>query len=152
MNTNTTPSAPDDPDPADPLADLDMAARAYTDASRPQDPVGLSLLYAALAGLGIIALAQLPGQRPGHLLMLALGVVLLALAHILPTYARRRAGLSGYQGRTRSDNTVFLVVAIVLVICAIPATSVTALIYLGLGVVAGVTYFLVLRRNRLVRR
>ena len=118
----------------------------------PTQPAPVHALYALMAGAGVVSLAQLPGRSPGHPLMMLLGVVLLALAFLLPTLARSRAGLHGYRGQTRTDNLVFLIVAVVLVVCAFSATTTTTVIYIGLGVVAAITYFLVLRKHRLVAR
>lgn|GEM_PF-6756963 len=142
----------DDIDPEEARRILDEAQRARQDAERPAQSVALHLVSALAVGLGVVALAQLPGHRVGHLVMLAIGVVLIAVGGTLPVLARRRAGVRGYRGVTRNDHLVFLVVAAVLVVCALQATSTTAIIYLVLGLAAAVEYFLVLRRHPSVVR
>lgn len=128
------------------------ARHARQSAERPRQRFAAHAFYSLMGGAGVAALGQLPGHTPGHLVVMAIGVALLALAYALPARARSRSGLHGYRGQSRSDNIVFLIVAVVLVICAIPATMTTAVIYGGLGVVSAIAYFLVLRNHRLMAR
>lgn len=80
-----------------------------------------------------------------RMVMLAGGIVLMAAAFLLPTSYRARSGLHGFRGQVQSDNLVFLICAVVVLITGLNATSTLSAIYIGIGVVVVVAYFLLLR-------
>ena len=121
------------------------ARNAYRSASRPPLPVA----WCAAAGLCAAAGVALVGQASPsvwlHVATLTAGLLALSAAVLLPTALRRRQGLRGYRGRTRTENTTFLLCSVVLVVSGLDATPLLSALYLGLGVVTGLTYFLTLR-------
>ena len=119
--------------------------RAYLAASRPLLPRSLSVLSAACAGVGVALLGQPGEEGPVHLAFMAAGVLLMAAAHMLPTAVRRHRGLHGYRGWTRTENTSLFMCALVLVICGFSATGVMSPIFIGVGVVVAVPWYLLLR-------
>lgn len=121
-----------------------QAQTAFHDAGRPRLPIPVAGLSAVLAGAGI-GLAGQPIHGAWHAVQLLGSIVLLALAFAVPNGYRKQHGLFGYRGRAKSDNVVFLVVAVALVVIALDTTRTLGLIYLGLAAIAAVTYFLVLR-------
>ncbi|RKS80587.1 hypothetical protein CLV35_0300 [Motilibacter peucedani] len=125
-------------------AQVDEVRRAHLAASRPALPRSACVLAAACAGAGVALVAQ--GQGGGaHLAFLAAGVLCFAVAHLLPTRIRRRRGLHGYRGWTRTENTVLGLCALVLVICGYNADRDLALIFAGLGVVTAAAWYAMLR-------
>ncbi|WP_432537276.1 hypothetical protein [Kineococcus arenarius] len=125
-------------------AQADEVRRAYLAASRPALPRATCALSALCAGAGVASVAQ---GRPGwqHLAFVAAAVLLFAAAHLLPTALRRRRGLHGYRGWTRTENTTFLLVAVSLVISGFAGGRELAWIFTGLGVVAAVAWYAMLR-------
>ena len=125
-------------------AQADEVARAYLAASRPPLPRTTCALSALCAGAGVAFVAQgAPGWQ--HLVFVAGSVLLFAAAHLLPTTLRRRRGLHGYRGWTRTENTTFLLVAVSLVISGSAGGRELRWIFLGLGVVAAITWYAMLR-------
>ncbi|WP_432506737.1 hypothetical protein [Kineococcus arenarius] len=72
-----------------------------------------------------------PGRQ--HPAFVAAAVLLFAAAHLLPTALRRRRGLHGYRGWTRTENTTFLLVAVPLVISGFAGGRELAWIFTGPG-------------------
>jgi hypothetical protein len=125
-------------------AQADEVRRAYLAASRPILPRRACALAALCAGAGVALVAQGQGGWT-HLAFLAAGLGCFAAAHLLPTRARRRRGLHGYRGWTRTENTVFLLCALVLVICGFSTSPELAWIFAGLGVVTAAAWYAMLR-------
>ena len=125
-------------------AQADEVRRAHLAASRPTLPRTTCALSALCAGAGVAFAAQ---GEPGwpHLAFTAAAVLLFAAAHLLPTTARRRRGLHGYRGWTRTENTTFLLVAVSLVISGSTGGPELAWIFTGLGVVSAVAWYAMLR-------
>jgi hypothetical protein len=124
---------------------LAQAQAAYAAASRPVLPVGTSIVSALAAGGGVTLVGRSPAPGWLHLVLVVGGTALMAAALLIPSVHRRRAGLYGFRGRVRSDNIVFVICAIALLINGLNANSTLSAIYLGLGVVVAVAYFLLLR-------
>lgn len=124
-------------------AQADDALRAVRAASRPTLPRFLCAASALCAGTGVALVAQ--GSGTAHLVALAAALVLLAAAHLIPAAARRRRGLHGYRGGARTENTTFLVCAVVLVVVGGTADTALAAIFVGLGVVVAVAWYAMLR-------
>ena len=125
-------------------ATVDEVRRAYLAAGRPVLPRAVCALAALFAGSGVALVAQgSPGWR--HLAFLVAGLVCFAAAHVMPTVARRRRGLYGYRGWSRTENTTFLLCAVVLVVCGFSTSAELALIFSGLGVVAALAWYAMLR-------
>ncbi len=125
-------------------AQADEVRRAYLAASRPTMPRSVCAVSALCAGTGVALVAQ--GQTGWqHVAFLAVGVLCFAAAHLFPTYARRQRGLHGYRGWTRTENTTFLLCAVVLAICGFGASPGLVWIFSGLGVVTAVAWYAMLR-------
>jgi hypothetical protein len=123
---------------------LDSAIDAYRSSSRPTVPLGAALLSSVAAGVGVGLLGQ-PfhgGIRVGAL-ALALGLLLVAGA--IPTRIRNRAGLHGYRGQVRRDNVTLFVCACALFVSGLGANATLGAIYVGIGLVVAVAWFLLLR-------
>jgi hypothetical protein len=125
--------------------------RAYLHASRPPLPAALCALAAICAGVGVALVGQVSTGGWRYLTFLLAGVAMMATAHLIPALARRRRGLYGYRGTARTENIVFLLCAVVLIITGRNATADQALVQDGLGFVAAVAYYLTLR-GKLVAR
>lgn len=121
-----------------------QAAQAASGLPRP--PVGLALVAALAAGSGVALVGQPSTSGWLHACLLVAGVALIALAFAIPVIHRARVGLHGFAGRVKSDNLVFLLCAVSLLINGIHADRALGLIYLGIGVVVAVGYFLLLTR------
>jgi hypothetical protein len=80
-----------------------------------------------------------------HAVVFVVGVLLVLAAGALPDILRKRAGLYGYRGQVQRDNQVFVIVAVVLAITGLNATATLSTIFVGIGAVVAITYFLVLR-------
>lgn len=118
--------------------------RASLAASRPTLSRGVCAVSAVCAGAGVALVAQGQGGWP-HLAFLAAGIVCFAAAHLLPTRARRRRGLHGYRGWARTENTTFLLCAVVLVISGFTTSPELAWVFAGLGAVAAAAWYAMLR-------
>jgi hypothetical protein len=92
----------------------------------------------------VALVAQRQGGWP-HLAFLTAGIACFAAAHLLPTRARRRRGLHGYRGWTRTENSTFLLCAVVLVISGFTTSPELAWIFAGLGAVAAAAWYAMLR-------
>ena len=125
-------------------ARFEEVCRAQLAASRPPLPRGMSVLSALCAGAGVALVARGDAGWE-HLAFLVAGVLLLAAAHLLPTAARRRRGLHGYRGWTRTENTTLLLCAVTLVICGSSASRELSWIFTGLGVLSAVAWYATLR-------
>ncbi|MEW1960686.1 hypothetical protein [Kineococcus sp. NPDC059986] len=121
----------------------DEALRAVRAASRPSLPRPLCATAALCAGAGVALLAQ--GSGVAKVVTLVLALALLAAAHLIPSTARRRRGLHGYRGGARTENTTFLLCALVLVVVGGTATAALAAIFVGLGVAVAVAWYAMLR-------
>ncbi len=134
----------DTPSPGSPQAQLEEVRRARLASSRPALARTVSALSAVCVGSGVALLAQ---GKPGwtHLAFLAAGAALIAIAHTLPGFARRRRGLFGYRGWTKTENTTFLACAVALMIAGFSGGTDLALIFLGLGAASAVAWYLMLR-------
>lgn len=124
---------------------LVQAQAAYTAASRPVLPLGASIVSALAAGSGVALVGRSPEPGWLHLLLVVSGTALMAAALLIPAIHRRHSGLYGFRGRVRSDNIVFLICAIVLLVNGLNANSTLGAIYLGIGVAVAVAYFVLLR-------
>lgn len=124
---------------------LAQAHAAYAASSRPVVPIGLSLLSALSGGIGVALVGQSPDQGWLRAALLVGGIALMGAAFLVPTRYRGRSGLHGVRGRVRTDNTVFLVCAVVLLITGLNANSTLSAIYIGIGIFVAVVYFLLLR-------
>lgn len=124
-------------------AQADDVLHAVRAGSRPTLPRLLCAASALCAGAGVVLVAQ--GSGPAHFLSLVAALLLLATAHLLPTAARRRRGLHGYRGGARTENTTFLVCALVLVVVGGTANAALAAIFVGLGVVVALAWYAMLR-------
>lgn len=124
---------------------LAQAQAAYAASSRPVLPVGAALVSALAAGGGVALVGQSPDRGWLHAVLLVGGIVLLGAALVVPAVQRRRSGLHGVRGRVRSDNIVFLLCALALLINGLNANSTLSAIYLGIGAVVAIAYFLLLR-------
>ena len=125
-------------------AQADEVARAYLAASRPPLRRRLCAASASCAGIGVASVTQgAPGWE--HLAFTISGMAMMAIAHLLPSNARRWRGLHGYRGWTRTENTTFLLVAVSLVISGSAGGRELRWIFLGLGVVAAITWYAMLR-------
>ena len=122
-------------------------ARAAAEAasSRPAMPAGLSAVSAVAAGAGVALVGQSPAQGWSRALALVAGLALMAAAYLLPTTYRARRGLHGFSGRVHSDNIVFLICAVALLVIGLGANSTPSTIYLGIGVVVAAVYYLLMR-------
>jgi len=125
-------------------AQADEVRRAYLAASRPTLARSTCAFSALCAGAGV-ALAAQGGPGWPHLFFAVAAVLFFAAAHLLPTFARRRRGLHGYRGWTRTENTTFLLVAVSLLISGSAGGRELAWIFAGLGVVAAVAWYAMLR-------
>ena len=124
---------------------LAQAQAAYAASSRPVLPLGASILSALAAGGGVALVGQSPDRGSLHAVLLVGGMVLMGAALVIPALLRRRFGLHGFRGRVRSDNIVFVVCAIALLVNGLHANSTLSAIYLGIGAVVAIAYFLLLR-------
>ena len=125
-------------------AQTNEVRRAYLAASRPTLPRTACAASALCAGAGVAFVAQgSPGWE--HLSFLIAGVLLMTAAHLLPTTLRRRRGLHGYRGWTRTENTTFLIVAVSLVISGFGGGRELGWVFAGLGVIAAVAWYAMLR-------
>ncbi|WP_432509312.1 hypothetical protein [Kineococcus auxinigenes] len=104
----------------------------------------MCVLSALAAGAGVALVARGQGGWE-HLAFLAAGVLCFAAAHLLPTRARHGQGLHGYRGWTRTENTTFLLCAVVLAICGFSTSPELAWIFTGLGVAAAAAWYAMLR-------
>ena len=120
------------------------ARDAFSHSSRPPLALVPSLVSALAAGVGVVLLGA---SKSGwvHAAVLVVGVLLVLVAGALPVILRKRAGLHGYRGQVQRDNQVFVIVAVVLVITGLNATATLSTIFVGIGAVVAITYFLVLR-------
>ena len=124
---------------------LNEARAAEAASSRPPLPAWLSTVSAVAAGAGVALVGQSPDQGWSRALVLVAGLVLIAAAYLLPTSYRSRRGLHGFRGRVHSDNVVFLICAVALVVTGFNADSTLSTIYVGIGVAVAVAYYLLLR-------
>jgi hypothetical protein len=124
---------------------LAQAQDAYAASSRPVLPLGAAVASALAAGCGVALVGLSPERGWLHAVLLVGGIVLMGAALGTPALFRRRSGLHGFRGRVRSDNIVFLLCAVTLVINGLDANRTLSAIYLGLGAVVGIAYFLLLR-------
>jgi len=122
------------------------ARDAYSHSSRPPLTLVPSLVSALAAGVGV---ALLGASNNGwvHAAVFVVGVLLVLAAGALPDILRKRAGLYGYRGQVQRDNQVFVIVAVVFGVCGLNATATLSTIFVGIGAVVAITYFLVLRRR-----
>lgn len=86
-----------------------------------------------------------PPQGWPRVALLVGGLALMGAAFVIPAAYRRQAGLHGFRGRVRSDNIVFFICAVALVVNGLNANSTLSAIYVGIGVMVAVAYFLLLR-------
>lgn len=124
---------------------LAQARAAYAASSRPPVPVGISLISALAAGAGVALVGQSPGPSWLRMALLGGGVVLMAVAFLLPAAYRARQGLHGFRGQVRADNVVFGICALSLVVTGLNANSTLSAIYIGIGIVVAIVCFLLLR-------
>lgn len=124
----------------------DAALAAFQSSSRPTVPLAPAAGAALAAGVGVALLGQ-PADGWGRAGLLVLAVILVGVAAAIPTALRNRAGLHGYRGQVRRDNLVFVLVAAVLLVAGLGATSTLGVIYVGIGVVVAVGWFLLLRNR-----
>ena len=124
---------------------LNQAKAAEAASSRPALPAGLSAVSAVAAGAGVALVGQSPTQGWLKALALIAGLVLMAAAYLVPTNYRSRHGLHGFRGRVHSDNIVFLICAVALLVIGLGANSTPSTIYLGIGVVVAAVYYLLMR-------
>ena len=120
------------------------ARDAFRHSSRPPLALVPSLVSALAAGVGV---ALLGASNNGwvHAAAFVVGVVLVLAAGAIPDILRKRAGLYGYRGQVQRDNLVFLICAVVLAVTGLNATATLSTIFVGIGAVVAITYFLVLR-------
>lgn len=137
-------SCMDENDPSEAAGQADDALAAYRASSRPPLPLPAALVSAVAAGTGIALLGQ-PFQGLPRAGFLALAIALLLIAGAIPTVIRHRSGLHGYRGQVRRDNVVLTICTVALLVIGLTATPTLGVIYVGLGVVAAVTWFLTLR-------
>lgn len=137
MNTDT-------PLPGSPQAQLEEIRYARLASSRPALARPVSAVSAVCVGSGVALLAQ-GGPGWTHLAFLAAGVALIAVAHTLSGFTRRRRGLFGYRGWTKMENTTFLACAGVLMVTGFSGGTDLALIFVALGAVSAVAWYLMLR-------
>lgn len=125
-------------------AQADEVRRAYLAASRPRLPRTTCILSALCAGAGVASAAQgVPGWP--HAAFTVAALALFAAAHLVPTALRRRRGLRGYRGWTRTENTTFLLVAVSLLISGSAGGHEVAWVFAGLGVVSAAAWYAMLR-------
>ncbi|WP_432571719.1 hypothetical protein [Kineococcus sp. SYSU DK005] len=125
-------------------AQADDVRRAHLAASRPSLPRAACALSALCAGAGVALAAQgEPGRQ--HLAFTAAAVLLFAAAHLLPAALRRRRGLHGHRGWSRTENATFLLVAVSLLVSGSTGGRELAWIFAGLGVVSAVAWYAMLR-------
>jgi hypothetical protein len=130
------------------------ARDAFTHSSRPPLALVPSLVSALAAGVGValfgaagVGVALLGASNNGwvHAAAFVVGMLLVLAAGAFPNFLRKRAGLYGYRGQVQRDNQVFLIGAVALAVCGLNATATLSTIYVGIGAVVAITYFLVLR-------
>lgn len=120
------------------------ARDAFSHSSRPPLALVPSLVSALAAGVGV---ALLGASNNGwvHAVVFVVGVLLVLAAGAIPDILRKRAGLYGYRGQVQRDNQVFVIVAVVFAVVGLNATATLSTIFVGIGAVVAITYFLVLR-------
>lgn len=131
-------------DDTDARRQLDAFAVASHDSGRGRLPVLPAALAAVAAALALILLGW---DAEGRLLLATrlVGVAFGCVAFGLPAWLRSRAGLHGTRGQAQSDNLVFVIVAVALGVTGLSADHTLSVIYVGLGLVGGLLWFLVLR-------
>lgn len=122
------------------------ALMAFRSSSRPTVPMGAALVSSIATGAGVAILGQ-PGGGWARLGLLVLAAVLLLGGATVPAYLRSRSGVHGYRGQVRRDNLVFIICAVALFVCGLGADSTLGAIYLGIGVVVAIAWFLLLRNR-----
>lgn len=120
------------------------AREAFRASSRPPIALVPSLLSALAAGAGVVLLGASSDGWVRAVTFVG-GLLLLAVAFALPDAVRKRSGLYGYRGQVQRDNVVFLISAVVLAVAGFSATTTLSTIFVGVGVVVAVAYFLLLR-------
>jgi hypothetical protein len=130
------------------------ARDAFSHSSRPPLALVPSLVSALAAGVGValfgaagVGVALLGASNSGWVdaAVFVVGMLLVLAAGAFPNFLRKRAGLYGYRGQVQRDNQVFLICAVALAVCGLNATATFSTIYVGIGAVVAITYFLVLR-------
>lgn len=123
------------------------AREAYLSASRPRLPVPVVLISALFAGVGVALVAQPSDDGLHRALFVVGGILLLAAAWLIPVYVRRRHGLYGFRGAAERDHTVFFLCILAVVLAGLDTSRTLGTIYVGIGVVTGVAWGLVLSRR-----
>ncbi|MGU3437416.1 hypothetical protein ACNHUS_30940 [Actinomycetes bacterium M1A6_2h] len=121
------------------------AQQAYRDSSRPALPLPHSIAAALSAGVGVVLVGRSVDTAWLHVVVVLAGIALLALAYLIPTRNRERAGLYGFRGQVKRDHTVFLITAAVLVVIGFTANATLSTVYLIFGIVVAILYFTLLR-------
>ena len=123
------------------------ARDAFRHSSRPPLPLVPSLASALAAGVGVALWGVSPGGGWARAGTVVAGLLLVSAAFAVPNMLRKRAGLYGYRGQPKRDNTGFLLTGGILLFIGLgtPQDHTGRVISVVTGALVAITYFLFLR-------